>query len=64
MSEDRRLFDSLARTLGVALENVRFRQQRRNQENREQELRLLASPTSTTGRANRKNAGVRLAEAL
>ena len=43
MSEDRRLFDSLARTLGVVLENVRFRQQRRNQENREQELRLLAS---------------------
>jgi len=36
MSDDRRLFDSLARTLAVVLENVRFREQ-------QQELRLLAS---------------------
>jgi LytS/YehU family sensor histidine kinase len=36
MSDDRRLFDSLARTLAVVLENVRFRE-------RQQELQLLAS---------------------
>jgi signal transduction histidine kinase len=36
MSDDRRLFDSLARTLTVVLENVRFRE-------RQQELQLLAS---------------------
>jgi len=36
MSDDRRLFDSLARTLEVVLENVRFREQKR-------ELQLLAS---------------------
>ncbi|SPF36579.1 membrane hypothetical protein [Candidatus Sulfopaludibacter sp. SbA4] len=43
MSDDRRLLQSLARTLGVVLENVRFRQQRREQEEREQQLRWLAS---------------------
>lgn len=43
MSDDRRLLQSLARTLGVVLENVRFREQRRLQEGLEQELRLLAS---------------------
>ncbi|MBI5084703.1 MAG: histidine kinase [Acidobacteria bacterium] len=43
LSDDRRLLQSLARTLGVVLENVRFREQRRQQEEREQELRLLAS---------------------
>ena len=36
LSDDRRLFDSLARTLAVTLENVHFRE-------REQQLRLLAS---------------------
>ena len=41
--DDRRLLQSLARTLGVVLENVRFREQRRQQEEREQQLRLLAS---------------------
>jgi signal transduction histidine kinase len=43
LSDDRRLVQSLARTLGVVLENVRFREQRRQQEEREQQLRLLAS---------------------
>ncbi len=43
LSDDRRLLQSLARTLGVVLENVRFRQQRREQEEREQQLRWLAS---------------------
>ncbi|MFB3779565.1 MAG: histidine kinase [Bryobacteraceae bacterium] len=43
LSDDRRLLESLARTLGVVLENVRFREQSRQREEREQELRLLAS---------------------
>jgi hypothetical protein len=43
MSDDRRVFDSLARTLAVTLENVRFREQQRTQQEREQQLRLLAS---------------------
>jgi two-component sensor histidine kinase len=43
MSDDRRLLQSLARTLSFVLENVRFREQRRQQEDREQELRWLAS---------------------
>jgi hypothetical protein len=38
LSDDRRLLQSLARTLGVVLENVRFRQQQRRQEERAQEL--------------------------
>jgi LytS/YehU family sensor histidine kinase len=37
------LLQSLARTLSVVLENVRFRQQRIEQEEREQQLRWLAS---------------------
>jgi signal transduction histidine kinase len=43
MSDDRRLFESLARTLAVTLENVRFREQQQRQQEREQQLRLLAS---------------------
>ena len=43
LSGDRYLLQSLARTLGVVLENVRFRQQQIEQEEREQELRWLAS---------------------
>jgi signal transduction histidine kinase len=43
MSDDRRLLQSLARTLGVVLENVRFRQRQQEQEEREQQLRWLAS---------------------
>ncbi len=43
LSDDRRLLQSLGRTLGVVLENVRFRQQRRRQEEREQQLQWLAS---------------------
>jgi two-component sensor histidine kinase len=43
MTDDRRLLDSLARTLGVVLENVRFREQQAKQQEREQQLRLLAS---------------------
>jgi Histidine kinase len=43
MSDDRRLFDSLARTLAVVVENVRFREQQQRQQDREQQLRLLAS---------------------
>ena len=43
LSDDRRLLQSLARTLSVVLENVRFRQQRVEQEEREQQLRWLAS---------------------
>jgi signal transduction histidine kinase len=42
MSDDQRLFDSLCRSLGVMLENVRFREQQRRQQMREQELLLLA----------------------
>jgi two-component sensor histidine kinase len=43
MSDDRRLFQSVARTLSVVLENIRFREQQQRQEEREQELRWLAS---------------------
>ena len=43
MSDDRRLLQSLAGTLGMVLENVRFRADRRRHEEREQQLRLLAS---------------------
>lgn len=43
MSDDRRLFDSCARTLAVVLENMRFREQQRRQQEREQQLRVLAS---------------------
>jgi LytS/YehU family sensor histidine kinase len=42
LSDDHRLLQSLARTLSVVLENVRFREQRRQQDEREQQLRLLA----------------------
>jgi hypothetical protein len=43
LSDDERLLRSLARTLGVVRENVRFREEQRRQEERERELRLLAS---------------------
>jgi signal transduction histidine kinase len=43
MSDDRRLLASLTRTLGMMLENVRFREQQQRQREREQQLRLLAS---------------------
>jgi signal transduction histidine kinase len=43
LSDDRRLLQSLARTLGVVTENVRFRQRQQQQEEREQQLRWLAS---------------------
>jgi two-component sensor histidine kinase len=43
MSDDRRLLDSLARTLRVTRENVRFREEQQRQHEREQQLRLLAS---------------------
>ena len=43
LSDDRRLLQSLARALGMVLENVRFRADRRRHEEREQQLRLLAS---------------------
>jgi LytS/YehU family sensor histidine kinase len=43
MSDDRRLLQSLAGTLGVLLENVRYRTQRREQEDREERLLWLAS---------------------
>lgn len=43
LSDDLRLIQSLARTLGVVLENVRFREQQEQQQAREQHLRLLAS---------------------
>jgi len=43
MSDDRHLFESLAGTLAVVLENVRFREQQRLQHEREEQLRLLAS---------------------
>jgi hypothetical protein len=42
LSDDRRLLESLARALGVMLENVRFRDERHRQEERERELRWLA----------------------
>jgi signal transduction histidine kinase len=43
MTVDRRLFDSLAATLAIVLENVRFREQQQRQQEREEQLRLLAS---------------------
>jgi signal transduction histidine kinase len=43
LSDDRRLLQSIAGTLNVVLENVRFREQQQHQEEREQQLRLLAS---------------------
>ncbi len=43
MSDDSRLLQSLARTLSVMLENVRFRERQLQQDEREQQLRLLAS---------------------
>jgi signal transduction histidine kinase len=43
LSDDHRLLQSLSGALGVVLENVRFRADRRRQEEREQQLRLLAS---------------------
>jgi signal transduction histidine kinase len=43
LSDDRRLLQSVARTLSVVLENVRFREQRQQQEEREQQLRFLAN---------------------
>jgi hypothetical protein len=43
MSDDLRLLQSVARTLSVVLENVRFREQQQQQEEREQKLRWLAS---------------------
>jgi anti-sigma regulatory factor (Ser/Thr protein kinase) len=43
MSDDRRLFRSLTGTLAVVLENVRFREQQQRQQEREEQLRLLAS---------------------
>ena len=43
MTDDRRLLDSLARSLGVVLENVRFRELQGRQQEREQQLRLLAT---------------------
>lgn len=43
LSDDRRCLGSIAAALGVVLENVRFRQDRIRQQEREQELRWLAS---------------------
>jgi len=43
LSDDRRCLQSIARGLGVVLENLRFRQERIRQQEREQELRWLAS---------------------
>jgi signal transduction histidine kinase len=43
LSDDRRCLGSIASALGVVLENVRFRQDRLRQLEREQELRWLAS---------------------
>jgi signal transduction histidine kinase len=42
LSDDRKLLQSLARGLSLLLENVRYRVDRRRQEEREQELRWLA----------------------
>jgi len=41
LSDDRRLLQSLARTLSLLLENVRFRVDRSRQQEREQQLRWL-----------------------
>jgi signal transduction histidine kinase len=43
LSDDRRLFQSLAGALGMVLENVRFRTERRSQEEREQQLLWLTN---------------------
>jgi hypothetical protein len=43
MSDDRRLLQTVGRTLGVVLENVRFREQQKRQLEREHQLLLLAS---------------------
>jgi len=43
LSDDRRLLQSLSGALAVVLENVRFRAELRRQEEREQQLRWLAS---------------------
>lgn len=43
LSEDRSLAESLARALDVVWENVRFREERHRQQEREQQLRWLAS---------------------
>ena len=43
LSDDRRLLQSLTRTLSVVIENVRFRQRQQQQDEREQQLRWLAS---------------------
>jgi hypothetical protein len=43
MPDDRRLFHSLAATLAIVLENVRFREEQHRQQEREEQLRLLAS---------------------
>ena len=43
LSDDRRCLESIAGALGVVLENVRFRLDRLRQQDREQELRWLAS---------------------
>lgn len=43
LSDDRRLLQSLAGTLSLVLENVRFRADRHGQEEREQQLRWLAT---------------------
>jgi hypothetical protein len=42
LSDDRRLLQSLARSLSLLLENVRFRVERQRRDEREQELRWLA----------------------
>ncbi len=43
MTDDRHLLQALARTLGVVMENVRFRHERLRQAEQERELRWLAS---------------------
>jgi signal transduction histidine kinase len=43
LSDDRRVLQSVARTFGVVLENVRYREEQQRQDEREQQLRLLAS---------------------
>jgi signal transduction histidine kinase len=43
LSDDARLLQAVGRTLSVVLENVRFREQQQQREEREQQLRLLAS---------------------
>jgi signal transduction histidine kinase len=43
MSDDRRLLHSLAGTLAIVLENVRFREEQHLQQEREEQLRFLAS---------------------